>query len=137
MVRVPLDLNGGCPVGAARNATKPNSRAHRRPPQAASRAALVDLPGTGCELPVPSLPAGRDWTEDDRTRWEELWQSPQATMWDDTARGTVAVLIVYEAAILAGSAAAWQAQEARYAAESLGLTPKAMASLGWRISDGQ
>jgi hypothetical protein len=56
-------------------------------------------------------------------------------MWDDTARGTVAVLVVYEAAILAGSAAAWQAQEARYAAEALGLTPKAMASLGWRISD--
>ncbi len=70
-------------------------------------------------------------------RWEELWQSPQATMWDDTARGTVAVLIVYEAAILAGSAAAWQAQEARYASEALGLTPKAMAALGWRITDGK
>ncbi|HRD60944.1 MAG TPA: hypothetical protein PLZ93_01115 [Nocardioides sp.] len=54
-------------------------------------------------------------------------------MWDDTARGTVAVLLVYEAAVLADSASAWQAQEARYAAEALGLTPKAMASLGWRI----
>lgn len=122
-------------MGTARNATKPNSRAHRRPPQAAARAALVDLPAGGCDLPVPDLPAGRDWTDDDRARWEELWQSPQAVMWDDTARGTVAVLIVYEAAILAGSAAAWQAQEARYASEALGLTPKAMASLGWRITD--
>ena len=124
-------------MGTPRNATKPNSRAHRRPPQLASRAALVDLPAAGCELPVPDMPAGRAWTADDRARWDELWQSPQAVMWDDTARGTVAVLLVYEAAILAGSAAAWQAQEARYAAEALGLTPKAMASLGWRIVGDQ
>lgn len=96
---------------------------------------MVDLPAAGCDLPVPDLPAGREWTEHDRARWDELWQSPQAMMWDDTARGTVAVLLVYEAAILAGSASAWQAQEARYASEALGLTPKAMASLGWRITE--
>ena len=58
-------------------------------------------------------------------------------MWDDTARGTVAVLVVCEAAILGGSAAAWQAQEARHAADALGLTPKAMAALGWRIAHDQ
>lgn len=119
---------------APKNHAKPNSRAHRRPPQAAARAALVDLPAAGCGLPVPDMPSGREWTDDDRSRWEELWQSPQAVMWDDAARGTVAVLIVYEAAILAGSASAWQAQEARYAADALGLTPKAMAALGWRIT---
>lgn len=116
-----------------RNAAKPHSRAHRRPPGAAARAALVDLPAAGCSLPVPEMPPGRVWTHAERDRWRELWQSPQAVMWDDTARGTVTVLIVYESAILAGSAAAWQAQEARYAGEALGLTPRAMAALGWRI----
>lgn len=55
-------------------------------------------------------------------------------MWEDSAVGTVAVLLVYEAAILAGEASAWQAQEARYASKALGLTPKAMAALGWSIS---
>jgi hypothetical protein len=45
----------------------------------------------------------------------------------------VACLVIYEAAILSGEAAAWQAQEARYAAEALGLTPRSLASLGWRI----
>ncbi len=124
-------------MGTPRNVAKPNSRAHRRPPQLASRAALVDLPASGCGLPVPDLPAGRKWTADDRARWEELWSSPQAVMWDDTARGTVAVLLVYEAAVLADLASAWQAQEARYAAEALGLTPRAMASLGWRIVSDQ
>lgn len=121
---------------APRNAAKPNSRAHRRPPAAAARAALVDLPADGCDLPVPDMPEGRKWTDADKARWIELWQSPQAVMWDDTCRGTVAVLLVYEAAILAGSASAWQAQEARYAAEALGLTPRAMNQLGWRIVDG-
>ena len=55
---------------------------------------------------------------------DELWQSPQAVTWDDTARGTMAALLVTEAAILSGSASAWQAQEARYEADALGLTPR-------------
>ncbi|KUO21557.1 hypothetical protein AQJ91_09040 [Streptomyces dysideae] len=91
------------------------------------------LPADGCTLPVPDLPLGRDWTDAERVRWDELWQSPQATQWDDSARGTVAVLVVYESAILKGEASAWMAQEARHAGEALGLTPRAMAALGWRI----
>lgn len=120
----------------ARNVAAPNSRAHRRPPATAARAALVDLPGSGCDLPIPDLPEGWAWTDHDRGRWEELWKSPQATAWDETCRGTVAVLIVYESMILSGAANAWHAQECRYASEALGLTPKAMAALGWRIVDG-
>ena len=116
---------------APRNAHKPHSRAHRG--SVGSRAALIDLPATGCELPIPDLPPGRTWSEDERERWEELWRSPQATQWDETARGAAACLVIYETAIFTGAASAWQAQEARYAAEALGLTPRAMASLGWRI----
>ena len=119
---------------ASSNAAKPHSRAHRRPVSQARRAsALVDLPAAGCDYPVPEMPAGRDWTEIERTRWVELWESPQATQWDDTARGTVAVLVAYESLIFSGGASAWHAQEARYAAEALGLTPKSQAALGWRI----
>ena len=69
-------------------------------------------------------------------RWSELWQPPQANQWDETQRGTVAALVIHEsAAIFDGSASAWQAQEARYAAEALGLTPRALAALGWRIAE--
>lgn len=120
---------------AARNAAKPNSRAHRRPPRPSARAALVHLPAAGCTLPVPPMPSGRQWSDDERARWDELWKSPQATRWDDTAAVTVALLLVYEGAILGGTASAWQAQEARYAGEALGLTPRAMAALGWEIVD--
>lgn len=118
---------------AARNATKQHSRAHRRP--IGSRTALVDLPATGSELPVPRIPAGVEWTNAQKGRWRELWRSPQATQWDETCRGAVARLVAYEAAIWSGEAAAWQAQEARHAEEALGLTPKALTALGWRIVD--
>jgi hypothetical protein len=80
---------------------------------------------------------GRVWSEAERARWEELWRSPQACQWDETARGTVAALVIYETAIFAGEASAWMAQECRYAAEALGLTPRALTMLGWRILEGQ
>ncbi|OLT32602.1 hypothetical protein BJF82_11750 [Kytococcus sp. CUA-901] len=62
-----------------------------------------------------------------------MWRSPQATQYDDTASGTVAALIIFESALYEGTASAWQAQEMRYAAEALGLTPRALNQLGWRI----
>ncbi|MDQ0684852.1 hypothetical protein QFZ56_003815 [Streptomyces achromogenes] len=117
---------------AQRDPSKPFSRAHRGQGRAA---ALVLLPAGGCTDPVPDLPPGRDWSDAEHARWDELWESPQATQWDDSARGTVAVLVIYESAILRGQASAWMAQEARHAGEALGLTPRAMAALGWRIVD--
>jgi hypothetical protein len=116
-----------------RNPEKPHSRVHRG--AMGSRQALIDLPAEGCALPVPPMPSGRDWTSAQRARWRELWGSPQATQWDETARGTVAALLISESEILAGTASAWQAQEARYAAEALGLTPRALTALGWRIAE--
>ena len=123
-------------MGTQWNMTKPNSRAYR-PQSAAIRAALVELPAEGCTLPVPDLPKSREWDEVERARWTELWESPQATQWDDSCRGTVALLVQYETRLLAGDGSAWVAQECRHAGEALGLTPKAMASLGWRIANGK
>ena len=117
-------------MGTQPNFTKPNSRAHRRPSQ---RAALVLLPAEGCTLPVPDLPAGREWSEVERDRWEQLWTSPQATQWDETASGTVALLVTYETLLLAGQGSAWTAAEARHCGDALGLTPRAMAALGWAV----
>jgi hypothetical protein len=125
-------------LGTPRNMTKPNSRVYRQSTTAA-RAAFVELPAEGCTLPVPELPRSREWNEVERARWEELWESPQATQWDDSCRGTVALLVAYESRLLSGDdgGSAWVAQECRYASEALGLTPKAMASLGWRIADAK
>jgi hypothetical protein len=117
---------------APRTFAAEHSRAHRRPAPT-SRAALVILPAGGTDLPVPPMPAGRDWTDDERQRWDELWQSPQATQWDESARGLVAVMIVYEGAVLSGTASAWQATELRHAVDALGLSPRSMTAMGWSI----
>ncbi|MBJ8340010.1 hypothetical protein JGU71_14025 [Antrihabitans sp. YC3-6] len=75
------------------------------------------------------------WSRVEKQRWKELWTSPQATQWDESAAVTVALLIAYETQLLAGEGAAWLAQEARHAGDALGLTPRAMAALGWTIGD--
>jgi hypothetical protein len=120
-------------VPPQKNHLTPNSRAHRRPSSPSQRAALVVLPPEGCELPVPKIPRGRQWSTIEKARWKELWQSPQATQWDETAAGTVALLVTYESKLLADEGAAWIAQEARHAADALGLTPRSMAALGWVV----
>ena len=54
-----------------------------------SRQALIDLSATGCSLPVPEVPSGREWSTVGRDRWAELWQSPQ------TSAGWVTVCPAY------------------------------------------
>lgn len=123
-------------MGTPRNTTKPNSRAYRGANQGI-RGALVQLPADGCTFPIPTMPKPRKWSTAEKARWKELWESPQATQWDETVKGTVALLVTYESRLLDpdDGGAAWIAQEARHAAEALGLTPKAMTALGWAISD--
>lgn len=120
----------------SRQTNSPRSRAYRALESPSSRRVTV-LPASGCDLPVPSVPAQvRDaWTPVQKRRWRELWRSPQATQWDESCSGTVALLVSYESRLLDGDGSAWVAQEARYAAEALGLTPKAMNALGWVIEE--
>lgn len=117
--------------GPLPNPARPASR-HRT----AARPGLVDLPADGCDLPIPPIPTGsRKWTAAERKLWRELWQSPQATQWDDSYCIAVAVYIAHSSAILSENASAWHAQEFRHLGDKLGLTPAGMASLGWRIVD--
>ncbi|WP_240958345.1 hypothetical protein [Streptomyces chilikensis] len=90
---------------------------------------------TACDLPAPTIPAGREWSDHEHARWAQLWSSPQANMWDESCVGMVAALVVYESLIMADRASAWTAAEARHAYEQLGLTPRAMVALGWVIGD--
>lgn len=114
---------------AAPNRLAPNSRVNR-----GQKGFGIVLPAS-CDLPVPKLPKGREWSRIERNRWRELWKSPQANMWDDSASGMVAMLIVLEQSVFSDAANAWKAQEARHISDGLGLTPKSMAALGWKVED--
>ncbi len=108
------------------------SRAHREGGKQ-PRAGLVVLPLSGCDLPVPDLPAGRVWSDAERTMWAELWASPQATQWHDAYVPLVAMYVQIVCQSLAGKATAGLAQEARHLAEQLGLSPAGLRALGWRM----
>jgi hypothetical protein len=117
--------------GPRPNPSKPYSRyrdkAHR------SRSVVV-LPAE-CTLPAPGLPTGRRWSAPERRLWKELWGSPQASQWDDSYGPAVAQYVIHSVAVLAGSASAWQATEARHLGDRLGLTPTGLAALGWALAD--
>ncbi|MFJ3706870.1 hypothetical protein [Streptomyces sp. NPDC090053] len=86
-------------------------------------------------LPVPDIPEGRNWSEHERTYWKELWETSQASQWDDSTAGIVAAVVVYWSAILAGTASNTQHMEYRHLTKDLGLTPEGMRTLGWVMGD--
>ncbi|UQA95261.1 hypothetical protein [Streptomyces halobius] len=86
-------------------------------------------------LPVPDMPEGREWSEHERVYWRELWETPQASQWDDSTAGIVSAVVVYWSAILAGTASNTQHMEYRHLTKSLGLTPEGMRALGWVTGD--
>lgn len=116
--------------GPSRNPSKPYSRAYRA---AEGAPGVVQLPASGCDLPVPELPKGRAWSEQERETWESIWSSPMATQYDDTFIPAVAAYVVHASSIYGGNASAWQAAEFRHLGDKLGLTPAGLLALGWRI----
>ena len=113
--------------GPPSNASKPNSRRRR----SGAHSGLIELPAEGCALPIPKLPNGRKWSTEERKLWRNLWESPQATQWDDAYVAAVAAYVCHASAIYLADASAWQAQEFRHLGDKLGLTPAGMAALGW------
>lgn len=115
--------------GPQADPARPYSR-HR--PKSSSQG-LVVLPNQ-CEFPVPPLPGGRAWSDDEKSLWESLWRGPQANEWDDSFIPSVAAYVCHFTAVLSGDASAWAAQEMRHLGEQLGLTPRGMRALGWTIA---
>lgn len=116
--------------GPKRDPSKPNSRAYRD-----GKGGIVRLPASGCDLPVPDMPPGRDWTDYERELWGTIWSSPQATQFDDVYVPAVAAYIAHSTAIYAGKSSAWEAAEFRHLGDKLGLTPAGLMGLGWVIGD--
>ncbi len=94
------------------------------------------LPAAGRQGPPPKLPKVAEWSKETRRWWKELWQTPQATQWDQTGRTAVPMAVLYQAMQdapvdkLPAIAGALLAREDRH-----GLNPKAMGHLCWRIVD--
>ena len=120
-------------MGTSRNALSPRSRAYRTPESRPIRGRNAVILPLEHDLPVPTTPPGVNFSADERKLWRQLWKGPQGYAWDDSSAVPVATYVKYSARLFAGEGAAWVGQEQRHLGESLGLTPKGMAALGWII----
>ncbi|SDM85664.1 hypothetical protein [Streptomyces wuyuanensis] len=85
--------------------------------------------------PVPDLPPVKEWTDYEQSLWAAYWQSPQAACWGDELRPVVAALVTLQAKQMVSSIAAHESKFVADTLDSLGVTPTAMARLGWELED--
>lgn len=87
--------------------------------------------------PIPPMPKDIEWTDRAKEKWEELWTSPQSTMWTGALKTTVEQFIGLfdrfwgsrgyvdtSASVINGMT---------QCSDRLGLSPKAMLQLRWRV----
>lgn len=95
----------------------------------------VDLPPKS-GVRSPKLPPIREWTDETKRWWSDLWSKPQATQWDRAGSTAVAMAVLYddlqtsEPGKAAGILAELRQHEDRH-----GLNPKSMLQLRWRIGE--
>jgi hypothetical protein len=97
----------------------------------------VELPASGRTGPAPKLPNWRRWDPKTRRWWKELWASPQATQWDPSGMSLWVYAALMDMLITEEHPAHRLSPELRAWEDRHGLSPKAMASLRWRIADAE
>lgn len=109
-------------------AMKPDSERQRRN---APTFDWVNLPASGREGEPPAMPKGREWSETTREAWADLWRTPQATQWDATWPEFFSWCSLRDQMLEEPKPTT--SAELRMIHDRLGLNPKAMLQLRWRI----
>lgn len=92
------------------------------------------LPAGGRQGPIPRPPSFVQLGKVGRAWWRWAWQTPQAAAWPDGSEVTVARRAQLEEQY-AESGDVKLLPEMRQLDDRLGLSPKAMAQLRWKIAD--
>ena len=105
---------------------KPNRVRRNTPVKEQVRAVLPREGRKGRPPGMPPWVPVDDWAEE---MWRRWWTSPQATQWDAKLHPAILgrLLLLY--------AENPESSEIRQIEQQLGLTPKAMRDLGWRVAD--
>lgn len=95
------------------------------------------LPAAGRKGKAPALPPLRSWGSADRKHWAELWAMPQATAWESGGHVEVVgrLLALRHDFARTPRLASGLSAELRQLEDRLGLSPKALMGLRWRIVD--
>jgi hypothetical protein len=94
----------------------------------------LSLPAEGRKGRAPSMPDVASWDAVARRHWAALWRMPQAVAWEaQGAHEFVARLVALRSEFRSTPTPALSA-EMRQLEDRLGLNPKAMLQLRWRIA---
>ena len=97
----------------------------------------TELPASGPSSPVPDVPAWISLGDAGMSWWEWAWHTPQACGWSTGNLVTVAHRAALEDALVSGDpkSRVGVLREMRDFDDRLGLTPKGMAALRWKVVD--
>lgn len=117
--------------------------AHKRPPELTrrpNRGLISVLPADGPDEKVPSWPLDK-MRKGEQALWRSVWKLPQAYAWHQLRYTRVVarccrMVLRAEDAGNDGSGVTFQAEVRRLETE-LGLTPRSMFLLNWRIADSK
>lgn len=100
--------------------------------------AFADLPMSGRQGRSPAWPLSVKPSAAVRKLWSELWKSPQAIVWEEQrAMRRVARYALLCIQAEQPEAKSYVLAETRQLENDLGLLPKSMRTMGWRIVDDQ
>jgi hypothetical protein len=99
----------------------------------------VDLPAEGRSGPAPDLPTPPVWLNEfggwpvaTRAAWKRLWETPQATQWDQSGKTLHGWAQLHAHCELSGPQPS-RVAEMRQHEDRHGLNPRALMQLRWRV----
>jgi hypothetical protein len=97
----------------------------------------TDLPAVNTN-PVPPMPDEVRWTQTGIDLWEKLWHSPQSTQWPkEYYTAVVRYVALYERMMHQQDLSGPVTNAMTQLEDRLGISPKSMLQLRWRIRPGQ
>jgi hypothetical protein len=103
---------------------------------------FVELPAEGYQGEIPAWPLDGRPTAAERRRWEAVWRTAQAAQWvrlhiDLVIARYVRLVLAVEAETKNNVASAQTLNTVTAMEDRLGLSPKALQNLSWKIVDDE
>lgn len=111
----------------------PHSRRQRHLAKTGNAADFVSIPAAGNQQPAPAWPLDNEPARAELTMWQQLWTTPQATMWASMHIEHVIARYVTVTCLAEETQQAGLLTEVRQMEDRLGLTPLSLQKLQWKI----
>ena len=111
----------------------PHSRRQQHLAKTGNAAEFVSIPAAGNQQPAPAWPLDNEPARAELDMWQQLWTTPQATMWASMHIEHVIARYVMVTCLAEETQQAGLLTEVRQMEDRLGLTPLSLQKLQWKI----